>query len=250
MGGRVKIHWHRAAMTANGNRITRCSTGRQHSRFALRMPVLCGDPAAPDRHTFGSTQNVSRGGLLLESSEPLIPGTRTSLLLVTGERNARAEAMVVWMAESTPCRMGMRFITWLGTDRLSWERLLAFQAGPTPRTSVRLPISFDITCRVPPDIQVPGRVKNISDSGLMVALGEALPPHARVKMAVPPWISLLPVEAEMDVMWARAALEGPDVLHGFRFVWDDVDKELFLINALLQQVLDSDESFRGSTKNR
>ena len=232
-------------MAPSGNHITRCSAGRQHSRFALRMPVLCGNPAVPGRQIFGGTENVSRGGLLLEASEPLIPGTRTSLLLVTGERNARAEAVVVWVAGSTPYRVGMQFTTWSGTDRLSWERLLAFQAGPTPRASVRLPLSFDITCRVPPDIRVPGRVKNISDAGLMVAFDEALPPHARVTVAVPPWISLLPVEVEMEVMWARAALEGPDVLHGFRFVWDDVDKELFLISALLQQVVDSDESFRG-----
>lgn len=242
----MKIHRHRAAMAPSGNHMARCSAGRQHCRFALRMPVLCGNPAVSSRQTFGGTQNVSRGGLLLEVSEPLIPGTRTSLLLVTGERNARAEAMVVWMAESTPCRMGMRFTTWFGTDRLSWERLLAFQAGPTPRASVRFPISFDITCRVPPDVRVPGRVKNISDGGLMVAFDQALPPRARVHVAVPPWIRLFPVEAEMEVMWVGAALEGPGVLHGFRFVWDDVDKELFIISALLQEVLDSDESFGGA----
>ncbi len=46
----------------------------------------------------------------------------------------------------------------------------------------------------------------------------------------------------------RAALEEQDVLHGLRFLWDDVDKELFLISALLRQVLDSDEAFAEGIK--
>jgi len=212
------------------------------------MPVLCGDPAVPAYRTFGSTRIVSRGGLLLEAPEPLVPGTRTDLFLVVGGRNARSEAMVVWTAEGTPCRMGMRFTRWAGTGRLIWERLLTFQAGPTPRASIRFPITVDITCRVPPDCRVPGRAKNLSDEGLMIALDQALPLHTRVIVVVPPWITLSPVEAEMEVMWARAAIEEQDVLHGLRFLWDDVDKELFLISALLRQGLDSDEAFAEGIK--
>jgi hypothetical protein len=49
-------------------------------------------------------------------------------------------------------------------------------------------------------------------------------------------------------MWARAAIEEQDVLHGLRFLWDDVDKELFLISALLRQGLDSDEAFAEGIK--
>jgi hypothetical protein len=82
----------------------------------------------------------------------------------------------------------------------------------------------------------------------MIALDQTLPLHTRVTVAAPPWITLSPVEAEMEVMWARAALEGHDVLHGLRFLWDDVDKELFLINALLRQVLDSDDGFAEGIK--
>jgi hypothetical protein len=82
----------------------------------------------------------------------------------------------------------------------------------------------------------------------MIALDQALPIHTRVIVVVPPWVTLLPVEAEMEVMWARAALEEQDVLHGLRFLWDDVDKELFLISALLRQVLDSDDGFAEGIK--
>ena len=240
----MKIHWDRSAVDQNGSH----NVTRHHPRFPLRMPVLCGDPAVPDHRAFGSTRNVSRGGLLLEVPEPLVPGTRTDLFLVVGGRNARAEAMVVWTAEGTPCRMGMRFTRWAGPGRLIWERLLTFQAGPTPRASTRFPITVDITCRVPPESRVSGRAKNLSDEGLMIALDQALPIHTRVIVVVPPWITLSPVEAEMEVMWARAALEEQDVLHGLRFLWDDVDKELFLISALLRQVLDSDEAFAEGIK--
>lgn len=159
----------------------------------------------------------------------------------------RVEAIVAWMAESTPYRMGMRFTTCSGTDRPIWERLLAFQAGPTARASVRLSTSFDI-CRVPAGSRKPGRAEDLSDAGLMVALDEALPLHAHVRVAVPPRVTLWPVEVETEVMWAGAALEGREVLHGLRFVWDDVDKELFIISALLRQGLDSDESFLGGIR--
>lgn len=242
------MYRYETGVAPNGNHTASCAGSRQHVRFPLRMPVLCGDLAVPGHQTFGSTQNVSRGGLLLEAPEPLVPGTRTSLFLVAGHRNARAEAIVAWMAEGTPYRIGMRFTTWSGTDRLIWERLLAFQAGPTARDSVRFPISFDITCRVLSDFRLPGRVKNLSESGLMVAFDEVVPLHARVHVAVPSWITLSPAEVETEVMWARPVRRGHDVSHGLRFLWDDVDKELFLISALLRQVLDREESFLGGIK--
>lgn len=245
-GGEVKRHRPRRTVAANGSHLVTCRTDRRHLRFPLRMPVLCGNPEVPGPGTFGNTLNVSRGGLLLEMPEPLVPGTRTRLLLVAGSRNARAEATVVWMAEDTPYRIGVRFTAWSsGTDRLVWERLLAFQAGPTARAAVRLPSSFVITCRIPPDSYVAGRAENISDAGLMIALDEALALSARVRVAVPPRIMLSPVEVETEVMWARADLEGHSVLHGLRFVRDDVDKELFIISALLGQDFDAGKSFRG-----
>ncbi|MFQ5989744.1 MAG: PilZ domain-containing protein [Candidatus Methylomirabilales bacterium] len=234
----MKINGKGASVDQSGTHIET----RQHRRFALRMPVLCGIPAVPSHRTFGSTQNVSRGGLLLEAPEPLVPGTLIDLLLVVGAQDARAEAMVVWAAEGTPCRMGLRFTTWVGTGRLIWEQLLGFQAGPTPRASIRFPVNFDITCRVPPDLHVPGRAKNLSDQGLMIVLDQALSPHTRVTVAAPPGIALSPVETEVEVIWAQAIREGHEVLHGLRFLWDDVDKELFLVSALLRQVLDSDEA--------
>lgn len=214
------------------------ATTREYSRFAMRLPVICESPAIPGYRTVGVTQNVSQGGLLLEVTAPLAPSTPMNLLLCTGGQNARAEAMVIWRAEDPPARMGLRFTTWEAADRIAWEHLLAFQAGPTRRASVRIPMVLTVTCLSPPDTSSPGEIKNLSEGGLMIGLPQAFPPSTRLTVAAAPWSSLPPVEAEMEVVWSRANPEGHGVLHGLRFCVDDISKELFLIGTLLRQVID------------
>jgi hypothetical protein len=182
---------------------------REPSRLQLRMPVFCESPAVPGYRTVGLTQNVSRGGLLLEVPQPLVPGTQTSLLLLTGDRNARAEAVVVWRAEDPPSRMGLKFTTLAGGDLATWERLLVL-------------------------------AENISEGGLLLILAEGLSPRTQLTVEIPPWFSLPAVEAEMEVLWMGNAARREGVLHGLRFCSDDIGKELFLIGALLRQLVDSD----------
>lgn len=208
---------------------------RQHPRFPLRLPVLCESQGVPGYRTVGITRNVSFGGLMLEAPRPLAPHTPTSLRLLAGDRIAHAEAVVVWMTQEPSSRMGMRFTAWGGSDSHVWDQLLAFQAGPTPRASLRIPITLEVTCVIPPDTRLRGRAENVSDGGLMVALPKAFAPQTLVNVEVPSWVSRLPVEAE--VMWAQTISEGHDVMHGLRFLAEDVGKELFLIGALLQQLL-------------
>lgn len=209
---------------------------RQHPRFALRLPVLCESQGVPAYRTVGITRNVSMCGLMLEAPRPLAPHTPTSLRLLAGDRIAHAEAMVVWMTKDPSSRMGMRFTTWAGTDSRVWDEIVGLQAGPTPRASVRIPIILEVTCVVSPDTRLRGRAENVSDGGLMVTLPKAFPPQARVTVEVPSWVTRLPVEAE--VMWALTTSGGHDVKHGLRFLSADVGKELFVIGALLQQLLD------------
>lgn len=216
------------------------TAARQHPRFLLRMPVLYESPAVPGHRTVGFTQNVSREGMLLAVPQTLDPGTPTSLLLPTGDRNARAEALVIWRAEGTPSQMGLRFTTWTGADQLAWERLLSFQAGLTPRASLRTPMALEVTCVIPSGSSLPGRAENLSDGGLMITLGQAFPPRTALIVALPTWPTIPPVEAE--VMWIRTSPEGHAVLHGLRFLSDDMRKELFIIGALLRQFADEDET--------
>ncbi|MFQ5532761.1 MAG: PilZ domain-containing protein [Candidatus Methylomirabilales bacterium] len=214
---------------------TMSQASRQHPRFPVRMPVLCEGPTVPGYNAVGLTHNVSQGGLMLETVKPLAPGTATNLRLLVGDGIARAEAAVVWKTDSPPCQMGLRFTMMEGADRLAWEKLLASQAGPTPRGSVRISMSLEVTCRVDPDTCLAGRVENLSDSGMMIVLPRTMPPQTRVSVIVPSWLILPPVEAE--VMWNRSGSGRDDVLHGVRFLADHVGREFFLIGALLRGLL-------------
>ncbi len=209
---------------------------RRHPRFPLRLPVLCESQAMPGYRTVGITQNVSLGGLMLEAPRPLAPQTPTSLRLLAGDRIAKVEAVVVWMAQDPTSRMGMSFTTWDGIDSCIWNDLLSLQAGPTPRACLRIPITLDVRCVIPPGTRLGGRAENVSDGGLMISLPKAFAPQTRLTVEVPSWVTRLPVEAE--VMWVLTASEGHDVLHGLRFLSEDVGKDFFLIGALLQQLLD------------
>lgn len=82
--------------------------------------------------------------------------------------------------------MGLQFTTWEGADLLLWKRLLDFQKGPTRRVSVRIPFAAGVTCLVSPETSLAGQVKNLSDRGVMLALPQAIPPAARLTVAVPP----------------------------------------------------------------
>jgi len=208
---------------------------RQHPRFRLRMPVLCEGPAVHDYRALGVTQNVSQGGLLIEVPQLVALGTATNLRLLTGDRIARAEALVVWTTEPPPNLMGVRFTVMTGGDSLAWKQLLAFQAGPTPRDSLRIPIDLDITCLIPPYARLRGRIRNLSDGGMMIVFPREVRPQTRVSVAVPRWLNLPPVDAE--VVWTGASSVIHGVVHGLHFTTDDMSKELFLIGTLLRELL-------------
>lgn len=222
---------------------------REHPRFPLRMPVFCESQAVPGYRTVGLTHNVSRGGLLIEVPDLLPPGTPTSILVSPKGQNARSEAVVVWTAPGTPGRMGLKFTKWAGEDHLIWDQLLAFQAGSTPRFSARIPIDLEVACLIPPATRLAGRALNISDGGLLITLPEALNPRTRVVVATPTGLNLPLIESETEVMWTRATVGGEGALHGLRFTKDDIDKEFFLIGALLQELLDRDEESPEKTRS-
>jgi len=217
---------------------------RQYPRFPLRLPVVCESTALPGYWSVALTQNVSQGGLLLHVGRPVPPGSPVSLLMATGDRNVRADGVIVWTAEEPPCRMGVRLTTWEGGARLAWERLLTFQAGQPRRAAVRFPITLVVTCRLSREMSRPGCVENVSDTGLRIIFPQALPLNTRLSVVDPPWFILSPVEAEMQVVWTRAAPEGRGVLHGLRFCSDDIVKELFLVGLLLRHLVAQEEGAR------
>lgn len=209
---------------------------RRYPRFSLRMPVLCEGPGVQGSHTLGLTHNVSEGGLMVEVAQALPAGTSTSLRLLAGDRIVRADALVVWTAQTCPERMGLRLKTFRGAGRLAWESLMTFQGGSTPRASIRIPLNLDVSCVIPPDTRLQGRAENISDGGLLVALPQTVIPQTRMTVAVPPFLVLPPVDAE--VVWMLTVSEVHGVLHALRFLSEDRGREMFLFGALFRRLLD------------
>lgn len=217
---------------------------RQHPRFSLRLPLLCESPVVPGYYAAGFTQDVSRGGLLLQIREALAPGTRLRLLLLIDDRIAPAEVVVVWM-EDRPKRMGVRFTALASGDRLSWDRLLTHQEGPRPRASVRIPVDLQVRCLISWKTPLSGRLRNLSDGGLMISVGQNLFARTRLSVTIPQVRSLPPVEVEGEVVWTQAARKRPGMDHGLRYVSDGITKELFVTGALLRQLLTTDEMSPG-----
>ncbi len=227
-GGRkkAKIDLERVMLTRMMNQ----TENRQDPRLTLRLPVRCESVAVPGYRTLGLTSNVSRNGLLVEVPQLVPRGTPTNLRVLTGDRIACAEAVVVWTAENSSSRMGLKLTGMAEADSLAWEDLLDFQGGPTPRTSLRVSIDLEVTCLIPPDTSLPGRIENVSEGGLMVVLPRAMPPGTRFGVAGPAWLLQTPVEAE--VVWTSAWAERDRVPHGLRVLAKEKGKELFRISTI------------------
>ena len=76
---------------------------------------------------------------------------------------------------------------------------------------------------------------NLSDSGMMIIFPHEVQPQTRVSVAVPRWLNLPPVDAE--VVWTEASSAMHGVVHGLHFTTNDTSKELFFIGTLLRELL-------------
>ena len=70
---------------------------RHHPRFPATLPVRCSLVTGPTPRSWrGRTANVSGGGLAVELSSRLPPGTRVAIEIRTGIGPLRMEADVLW----------------------------------------------------------------------------------------------------------------------------------------------------------
>jgi len=109
---------------------------REHPRYEVSIPVDCST-----RHLFVSNHvcNISRGGLFIQSADPLPLNTEVSLVLHLPEtgRNIFATGRVMWSSdiEKESPRVvpgsGIRFVGMTASDRAALESYLA-GLGPAP----------------------------------------------------------------------------------------------------------------------
>ena len=219
----------------------------RHLRYDACLPVVCRAMARTEEaplSLIGTTRNVSLGGLQAElPAAP--PEGAVEILLRVGERAVTAQGRLAWahpVPEGTRC--GFAFIGMEAEHAAVWEAFLAQQGGPTPRLHGRLAMDLPITCRLRrrPGLDLPGRLGNVSDGGMLVRLPAPL--ETGQEMDVTLLTAETPLVVSAAVAWGdRAPLpDGGDLIrHGLRFLPPVAEgplrQDLFLARALLAEYL-------------
>ena len=91
-----------SAVTRRITRYAAAFDGRHHSRFGASLPVLCTRLTGRVPGVWrGRTVNVSGGGLAVDLSTRLPPGTRVAIEIRTGIGPLRMEADIQWTRRVT-----------------------------------------------------------------------------------------------------------------------------------------------------
>jgi hypothetical protein len=192
----------------------------------------------------GTTRNVSLGGVQAELPAAPPEGT-VEILLRVGERAVTAQGRMAWVRQVPDgIRCGFAFTGMEAGHAAAWEAFLAQQGGPTPRLHGRLAMDLPITCRLRgrPGPDLPGRLGNVSDGGMLVRLPAPLEAGQEMEVTLP--TAETPLVVSAAVAWGeRASLPdgGGLVRHGLRFLppvgEGTLRQDLFLARALLAEYL-------------
>lgn len=193
---------------------------RRYPRCPIQLPLLyrSRDPSAIAAGA-GWTQNLCKGGALVELAEPLPPLTPLSLLLQTDEGAVGVEAQVVWARELVARGGALHAVTFTQSLPDPIQDLLLTQ-GQARIPRVRLLTDLDVTCwpRGAGGAPLRGRAADAGRGGLLLCLPKELSPGTEVELSL--HTSEVPVIAEGTIVWVdppdRRA-QGPLVRHGLRF---------------------------------
>lgn len=211
---------------------------RRHPRYPCTIPVLCRSLSCERHVEVGMTYNVSLGGVMLDTPSLFHPQTPLEVSLMLGHRMVRAWAVVAWSAPvGTDVRHGLAFTLFPPEGWVVWEELIAYQAGPTSRASIRVPVEVPAGCRPYGEKTplIPGQIVTIGEGGLALRLPERFPVTTRLSVEVPSGKGTCVVEGE--VVWVLEGGSGPLIPHGIRFTADPLGRDLFLVAVLLQEFL-------------
>ncbi len=171
----------------------------------------------------GWTRNLSEGGACVEVNEVLQPRMPLRFLLRTDRGSIDAEARVVWAGAPNPVggsvRHGIAF-THLAPGQLRALRDLLLSKSPRREGGFRFPFDFVVTCH-PGEMarsRLQGRIRNLSREGLMLRLGESLPPGTPIELIL--HAARGPLVIEGVIVWAQPPERrgaGEPISHGVRF---------------------------------
>jgi hypothetical protein len=211
---------------------------RRHPRYPFAIPVICRSLSYQRHIEVGMTRNVSLGGVMLDTPSLFSPQTPLEVRLMMGDRVIRASAVVAWSVPiGTDFRHGLSFTDFPSEDQALWKKLMAYQAGPTPRASIRIPVEVPAECHPCGETHrlIQGGIDAIGEEGLLVWLPELFPVETRLSIQVPSGHGTSSVEGE--VVWVVEKKPNQFVPHGVRFCSDHLERDLFIAAVLLQEFL-------------
>ncbi len=118
---------------------------------------------------------------------------------------------------------------------MSWEKATEETAPTTERKHPRYPYAAPVTYRELGPAKT-GRVRNVSEGGLMVELPERYPPGTAFDLLIP--LDQRTIHPQAEVVWSQRSSDETTTtyLHGLRFtrleLQDRLTLELFLAVAL------------------
>ena len=216
---------------------------RRHGRrYPIQLPLVHTPRALrAERGGIGWTRNLSVQGACVELAERLQSPMPFLLCVQTDRGVIDVEAALAWCGQSPQSEggilHGVTFTRFDPDQRRDLQGLLLSRGLMRP-TKVRLPLEVTVTCRTQGRvrIQLQGRTRDISRGGLLLRLGQVVPPGTALELTLhtPAW----PVTVGATVMWVappeRRTPGGP-VGHGMRFTTLGWTAALALARFLLER---------------
>ena len=211
--------------------------GDHFTRYALNLRVRYRRVAERSyRPEHGWIRDLNTRGAWVELPERIAARSALAIELDTPAGELPLVAHVAWTCpglRDAPYLHGLRFT---GVTSARRDRLRALLAHETPRVPVRLYCSLSATCQHngiarPP---VPGKIRDLGDSGACVRLSDRVPPGTAVRINT--HTPYGPITADTEVVWADPPARiphGASYRHGLRFLRLDPASDLPL-RALLE----------------
>jgi hypothetical protein len=198
---------------------------RRHGRrYPIQLP-LAHTPSAfrAARGGIGWTRNLSEQGACVELAERLQSPMPFLLCFQTDRGVIDVEAEMAWCGHSPQSEGGILHgltFTRFNPDQRRDLQALFLSKGLMRPTKVRLPFEVTVTCHSQGRAGMPlrGRTRDISRGGLLLRLGQVVPPGTALELTLhtPAW----PVTVGATVVWVappEGRTPGGPIRHGMRF---------------------------------
>jgi hypothetical protein len=216
---------------------------RRHGRrYPIQLPLALTPRAfRAERGGIGWTHDLSEQGACVELAERLQSPMPFLLCVQTDSGVIDVEASMAWCCQSPQSEGGILhgvIFTRSDPDLQRDLQGLFLSKGLIRPTKVRLPFEVTVTCHGQERTGMPlrGRTRDISRGGLLIRLGQVVPPGTALELTLhtPAW----PVTVGARVVWVappEGRTPGGPIRHGMRFTSLGWTAALALARFLLER---------------